>query len=299
MSLSQFKYEIKTLEISKENISQFKSIETARALRRSQVERLEKAFLDGSYIEATPLHINLKNGEYRVIDGNHRIAALVNLFEKNKANKFTIIAMIYFNLSNPKEKDLYDLIAKSVAQTTNDFLSLHRNEFPIWETIQAKSFPCKVTVYGGKDSLQLKTIMYLIRCTRVKRLTTGSSFLNRENLLATGRNTSMEDYNNLARFIRIFMSAYWAPGESNKYTRLNIIVPLFHIWYYNKGIGSSIGTIKDDIKWVKNFEIIMSDPEIVLYLNSTMNRELLPKIRSRMIDLMQPQKSKRTINRIY
>jgi len=290
----EFKYSIKEIEIDKDIINRFVMIETQRSVRKSQVERLEKAFLANKYLTTTPIHANLKNNIYRIIDGAHRTVAIKNLIEAGKLKKTTLTLAIYNNLSTQQERDLYDLIAKQVPQNVNDFISLHRIEFPLWNLIEKKSFPSKITIYGSKDSLQFKTILYMLNCIKRKRFVPGSQWLTRDQILSVGRKTEKADYDLMARFTRIFMASYGAPGTANKYSKMHIIMPLFHIWYVNKKATAGKGrAYLDDVEWVKRFERIMSDPEIVLHLNSIMNRETVPRIRQRMIELMQPYRNKK------
>ena len=288
---------METIKVNRENIAQFKAIESIRSIRKTQVSKLMTAFKEGSYLESTPLHINVKKKEFRVIDGNHRIVALRELLENDRFKGAKLTVAFYKNLNDQEERNLYDIIAKQVGQTTNDFLSLHRPEFPIWKLIQKKSFPVKITIYGSKDSLQFKALLYLIHAMQRKRFEQGVMYLNRETMLKVGSRTDLDTYKTLSRFSRIFLASYGAPGTANKYSSMQIILPLFHIWYHNQENHSKqlkTGNYTLDVMWVKRFEQIMSDPEMVLYLHSHLNRELMPKVRSRMIELMQPYRGKKT-----
>jgi len=288
---------LEIVKVDKENIGSFKAIESIRSIRKTQVQRLMTAFRDGTYLESTPLHVNIKHREFRVIDGNHRIVAIRELLENDKFKGVNLTIAFYKNLNDQEERDLYDIIAKQVGQTTNDFLSLHKPDFPVWELIQRKGFPVKITIYGSKDSLQFKTLIYLIHAMQRKRFEQGVMYLNRESMLKIGANTDLGTYKTLARFSRIFLSSYGAPGHGNKYSGMQIILPLFHIWYHNlENMPKNIrGTFAQDSEWVRKFEKIMSDPEMVLYLHSHLNRELLPKVRARMIELMQPRSGMKSV----
>lgn len=278
-------YTMKNIIVTPENIEQFKSMDSIRNIRKTQVERLKVAFLNKDYLEATPMHVNFRDNEYRVIDGNHRLWALREIFDTKKAKSINLVMAVYENLSNSEEKDIYDLIAKQVPQNTNDFLSLHRTEFPIWEIISKKSFPCKITIYGSKDSVQLKTFLYMLNSIKRKKVET-ANYLTRDCLLSIGKKTKGEDYDLLSRFIRIFMASLGIPGTENKFSKLHIIVPLFHVWYYNKDKVRGTEKMMQDIEWAKRFELIIGDPEIVLYLNSVCTRETIPAIRKRIVKLM-------------
>lgn len=288
-------YEIKEMTINKDNIKKFQAIEGARSLRKTQVERIEKSIRKREMEGFGVIYLNLKEEIFRIIDGNHRITAVRNLIENKAISSLNITCAIYRSLDKANEKRIYDILARQINQTTEDFLNLHKDEFPLWKIINEKSFPVKIGVYGGKNILKFKYLISLLSVARSKSFEQGVTIRRKEELQEIAVHTNEGSYRELSEFFKVFLAAYGDPGNENRFSKIQVLIPLYHIWYTNRTRNKKgVYNFEEKLKWVKYFERIMANPEINLYSQERINRDTMPRIRALMIDLMRPRNKEST-----
>lgn len=127
-----------------------------RRLRVAQIQSLTTALINGEHFDSC-LVVNEKKG-YRlnIIDGQHRVIAMRNYFEKNPDNRIQVALMVYKNLTMAQERAVYRKWNISIKQTTDDFINSYKEEIPIY-TLLTNEIPC--SSYGGSKLMKIKDLI--------------------------------------------------------------------------------------------------------------------------------------------
>lgn len=144
---------MRTLKINKATIKNYMVVDP-RKLRKKQVYSILRALENKTHFEA-PFVVNLLDTKIRVIDGNHRLAAIEKFFATNSRKSIQIHAATYKNLSKEEEKEVYSIWNKPIRQSTHDFINSYKNTIPMYKRLTSE-LPC--TVYGSKKKLRIKNV---------------------------------------------------------------------------------------------------------------------------------------------
>lgn len=92
----------------------------------------------------------------RIIDANHRVAALKKFFEKYPDQEIEIWSAIYENLSPDEERLVFTRWNIPVTQSTDDFINSYRATIPMFNRF-IRDLPC--TVYGSNNKMKLRDMV--------------------------------------------------------------------------------------------------------------------------------------------
>jgi len=224
------KYEstIKEIELNQTNIQSFDTIETPRPIRTGNVNRMKKDIETGIGLK-NAIHVNLRKGLYRIVDGNHRIKACKDLLENNPTKIIKVKIQIYENLTNKEEAELYDVLQKSTAQTINDFITIHQKEIPILDLIN-NYFPIQVNINSRKEAMLFS---HLLKAYASKDETT-VKIKNKEDLFEVGKNLNEDNYIELKKYFLNYKKYFGNPETLSPYYKAPVVWLIMSLYFRNK-----------------------------------------------------------------
>jgi len=155
-----YKYETKTIILDKDSTRKL-IIVNPRQIRAKQVKSVLSALRLNKHFDS-PFVVNVRaNREVRVLDGTHRVEALKKYFDQRVDDKVKVMMVVYRDLTDDEEREVYTKWNKSVKQSVEDFINSYRDTIPMFERFTTE---LPVSVYGGKTKLKLRLLIdsYLI-----------------------------------------------------------------------------------------------------------------------------------------
>ncbi len=281
-----FRYE--EFNLNSESIKNFEMMENRREIGTGMVRGIHGALLKNKNPMGT-LIVNEINKKWRLIDGNHRIEGLKRFYsyrEKNKQISVNCMVKIYKNLTRDEEAEVYNIEAIRRNESYEDRLKLHQDTIIFWNLTQerSKEFPCKVSIYGQKDSLRFRLVLDALS-TAKSQMSKGYTpvYPNKKEIVSFARELLYEDFLIIKRFCNIFQKVFGNVTRDNSFSRRQGFVPLFDIFYKN------FRDEKEEIV-IKRFKTIVGKGDILIYLNMQ-GREAQQTIRSLMVNYINKGKS--------
>lgn len=228
---NNIRYKTRTYTLDKQRAKDdFQTLTNRRDIRPAQVNKIRRALQKGINFDA-PLICNLRNGTYRLIDGNHRIEALRLFFEQYPGRKVEVTICYYEQLSNTEEKETYTKWSLGMRQSVNDYIKQHWDDIPITRHLKPPHFPCKISYKWTKTAMELKQLFlpWLSRNRQGVQTPTG------------GANTFVEQMKNVNttafEIVRAFMCEYiqlfGEPDKANIMYKKTVFSSLMKIWLDN------------------------------------------------------------------
>ena len=148
-------YRMETAYITKKSAETL-SFVNPRRLRTAQIQSLTSQLMKGKHFDSC-LVVNQKKGYHlNIIDGQHRVVAMRNYFEKHPDARIQVALAIYKNLNADDEREVYHNWNVSIKQTTDDFINSYRDEISIYSLL-INEIPC--SVYSGPKTMKIKDLI--------------------------------------------------------------------------------------------------------------------------------------------
>ena len=142
--------------IDSSNISKFFiNQRDRRQIRQGKVKELQALLKNGGHFNS-PFVVNEMENFWRLIDGNHRLEAIIGAIKEDKKFSITIWMAVYRNLTPTQEREIYSVWNKGTAQSSTDFLKAHFEIVPLGKEMLRR---LPVTIYGDKQHLGIKNLM--------------------------------------------------------------------------------------------------------------------------------------------
>lgn len=222
----------------KGNIDRFIRPEWHRDFKDAHVSSIAGGILAGVHpSESITVNFNSQTRDYRVINGNHRIAAIKKVIDNHPEFKIEMGVKCYKDLSLDEERDLYTLIGTHKPESINDFLKSHCSDSLIFKLIQ-KDFPCKVWFYSRSGTPNYLKFDMLVK-PYIQRNITSKIIIsyNRRILVNQIKQLDQTDYERMRDFVLFFKENFGDPSSDNVYSDPNRLLVLARI-YYSENIGT-------------------------------------------------------------
>jgi len=282
-------YTIENFTIDPVTIDQFEIIPNRRQVSELQVAKIHGVLIAGKNPIGV-LIVNKRGGQYRLIDGNHRIEAIKRFYsyrEIFKDTKIECILKVYENLTDEEEREVYSDEATRRNESYEDRLNIYKDTIMFWKLLNdpVNTFPCKVSIYQAKDVLRFRAILYAL--STIKN-STGSgyhpTYLRKEELIPFAKSLTYDDFVLLKEFVSFFQETFGKIGKENAYTSAQYFIPIFDIYTKNRQHCN-------DATFKERFQRFIGRADIMNYSNS-IGRESQSKIRALMIGYANHRVSK-------
>lgn len=149
----KLKYKFVLFDINSKTIKEFQTMERARFLRNSKVQELKTMIINANHFDS-PIIINDVNSKKRIIDGQHRISAIRNILEENNDFSIQVVLVVYQNLSNMEEKEIFTRWNSGTRQTGEDIIQIYTDEIAIYDLL--KEHFC---IYNEPNKIKFRNIV--------------------------------------------------------------------------------------------------------------------------------------------
>lgn len=285
MDVIELPYKEVRYVINSKNINEFKVLPNRRSIRNTAVSKINGLFLRGENFDSA-ISVNKKNGSYRIIDGNHRFEAMKRFFNLSKANKdkgIEVSLHVYENLTDEKEREIYDKIQEQNTETISDRLQIHADALVIWKLVK-EDFPCKVHNDTSRNGIRFKTLLNTIFCVKNSKDHFVRRSLDRFSVINFAENLTHQDYLDVKDFFQFFINVFGKVDADNIFTKEILLVPLAHI-YYNNYYGRSEQKLRE------RFSTILGKSPF-LNISNFRSAEDYARVRSLMLEYMNKGYSK-------
>jgi len=223
------KYEINGEDIRK---GKFEILTNRRNISKSTVNSIFDGLINDKHFDSSFV-VNLVNGKFRLIDGNHRYEAIVKYLAANPDNRVEVTLHVYKELDEDEEKLLYTRYNQGKKQSTNDFVQQYKDEIPLWKIItNPREFPVKVSVYGGLSSMSFyKLVGAYISCRKPRF--TGGYFGRPLDFIDDTKQLGHSDAKLMGEFLKEYLKAF-GPLRNNKWFRTTPFTAIMKIWVDNR-----------------------------------------------------------------
>lgn len=209
------------------NLDQFVITDYRRKIREAATFLLAQA-LEKDRTFQNPLHVNKVDGKYRVIDGNHRLEAVKIYLRRWPDGEVDIPLAVHEGMDGVGEKKLFDELAKTVGQTTSDYVRIHFEEVPLFKKID-HNFPVPVSIYSTKAGL---TFASLVRFWYSKESATPRKLTKEDTILYA--QTIEKDYTEMKDFFNWYKNFFGTPANTNPYWRYYVTWIMGSIYFRNR-----------------------------------------------------------------
>jgi hypothetical protein len=230
----EYGYETKDIILDKNGILLIDLI-NQRQIRESQVSNIIRALRQGKHFDV-PFIVNVNNGtkRIRVIDGGHRTVALKKYFDMFPENKVKVNMIIYRDLTDTQEREIYTKWNVGVKQSIDDFINSYRVEIPEYETIISE---LPVSAYGSKNKMKIRTVLNAYFSTKQK-IFRGTDFHRGTDFVESCKKIDQSDIETIKDTFEMMVDIFNPTGIVD-FTRLpafkiTIFTALFHLIHDNK-----------------------------------------------------------------
>lgn len=230
-------------EIDKKTIKNFHLlVEERRQLRIGKVKSILASLEKGIHFESD-IVVNKINGDYRVIDGNHRIEAISELLKREPETRVKVYLAKYENLSlyqekkiriekiRDEERRIYSVWNKGTPENATDYLQQYFKIIPCGEEMLRK---LPATIYSTDKTMSLKLLVGSHVTAKAQKKFEGG--------YANGGEKTVEDFKAVESGDITIMKAFCDDMEEifgkfykqSPYYRTTVISSFYRIWYDNK-----------------------------------------------------------------
>lgn len=264
--------DVETVTIDYDDLlRKFELYDDRRPIRSTQVESLLRTLRNGGHFDA-PLVVHKDNGNYKIIDGNHRYEALKIFLGENRDDKIELRLLTYKNLTPSDERALYIKYAIGIKQTIDDLLHLMRSEIPLYDMLKRRHIPVTTSSAPASDTISFKLILRMLYGTLNTEKVFTARGLKRDEIISVAKEYGEENADMVKSFLTVFRGAFGSYRE-NKFLRPVFCVPMFNLFYMNTEFGTEA--------LVERFGNCISDTQILSRLREH-NRDALLFVRERM-----------------
>ena len=152
-------YKTKTISVDKNNVNKlFVILGNRRDIRRGHVKKIQKTLMMGDHFRA-PIVCNLRDNKYRLIDGNHRLAAIQEFLLHFSDRKVEVKIHYFENLTDEEEKIEYTRWNCGAKQSTNDVVKQYWDDMSVTQWLVSKhGFPWAVSHIWSPNAIEFKTL---------------------------------------------------------------------------------------------------------------------------------------------
>ena len=274
-------YVSRLFEVNKKTICDFEILPNHRKIRQPQVERIYSALKQGKHFES-PIVVNQRGKKLRVIDGGHRVNAMMMWLDLFPDKEIEVNMACYHELDDEAEKEVFGIWNKGIKQSPDDYINLRKNEIPIYKLLQ--SYPCKVSVYSpNEEGMKFKTLIGAYM---------GALFMNTPNSYDSRIDTFIEkakdlehkDHKFLTRFMEGFINAFGIPSNKNpfsSYVVFNAIMRVYYDNFYTQG---------ETYLWNKMKSSVFRNSQIMQFSLSAHSRLMIEPCINEMLRLLNKGK---------
>jgi hypothetical protein len=257
VSLISVPYKSKIIKINKSNVSSFEMMENARRLRPGEIANLKQQLCSGIHF-ASPIVVNRIGNKFKVIDGNHRLQAIINWI-KDSDNSIEVEFAVYEELDKEKEASVYRLWNRGTRQSVDDRIQVMRNDIPILQDIvDNRLFPVNVRIYPIRQSgigLHFRTLMK------------GYYFSTRDWAFTANVAVFLEwltkldstDAAKLEQFCKNYEEVFGKMGRDNIYSKASFLIPYMRVYFMNAKFQGTKNMIEKSKQQVFGCPQIMSN----------------------------------------
>lgn len=274
METRNLEYEMEDLPVTFGNLNRFELFDDRRHIRSTQVESLMIALRAGKHFD-TVLIVNKKNGNYRIIDGNHRYEALKQYLSDNRNVKIVVRMAVYSNLTAAEERDVYTRWSLGIKQTIDDLLNLRKSEIPVYNILVKKGFPLSTYKSVSSSNVSLGLVIKMLYASYNAESVFTARGVTRNNIISIAKEYKEKHADMIIEFFDIFREAMGGYRD-NKFLRYVFCVPAFNIYILNQPMG------RDEL--VERFEKCLTDTEIREKLHEH-SREAVCQMRERIFQM--------------
>ena len=230
-------------EINKDSINNFSLLlEERRQLRSGKIKGIRVALENGEHFESD-IVVNKINGKYRVIDGNHRIEAIIDYLNKFPENSIKVYLAKYENLSMAQdeqmrkekmrvgERNIYSTWNKGTPENATDYLQQHFKTIPLGD-VMLKLLP--TTIYQTVNTMPLKMLAGNHVNARAAKKFEGGYSAGGEKTLADFKTITMQDIKIMRAFCQDMEEIFGKYYKNNPHYRTTAMAAFYRIWYDNR-----------------------------------------------------------------
>jgi hypothetical protein len=142
--------------ISAEDMQYFEIV-NPRQIRKRQVLSVLRALNRGEHFD-TEFVVNICDNtkKIRIIDGNHRVQAMIQYFETHPLNKIVVNMDCYRNLSPDEEHYVFRKRNRPVKQTVEDYINSYKETLP---QIRLMMDQMPLAIYPSFNKLRLSEVL--------------------------------------------------------------------------------------------------------------------------------------------
>lgn len=264
--------------VTKSKMEKFALLPYGRHVRRKHVTAIKEGILQGNQLP--PVHVNEKDGTYWIVDGQHRMVALEQVFKEHPRFRVTLTLVVYKLKTHEDIKNLYHVLNNNIRETGTDFLHVHKEEIFFYNRIQ-EELEC-LSVYSGKTKLRLRTL--LMAYLDAKKDYKGS---NRMEIVDKARDLGEQDVQIVVKFLQDFKKNLGNFGSRNIWSKSTPFVSLFRTYYDN----CIEGDIPDYQFWRDITGKAVTAPELVQNYNMA-GRHGIRRFHRDLLEVMNKKKKK-------
>lgn len=233
---------IQEIKLTSDNIDFLVSTDYKRVIRPSAVAKLHGYLRSGEGLKAA-IHVNKDGKFYKVIDGNHRIEAVKRYLSSGKDRSVDLKMMVYTRLNVEEERKLYDLLAKTVTQSVNDYFKIHFDEVEIFRMID-EDFPIGTSIYSNSVKMSFANLVRIWANKENQNLMA----LTKEDLLDKAKSFNFKDYSEMCAFFEQYKNIFGQIGGTSTYYKVGPVWLIASIYYRNIGVVIDRGLLWDKFR---------------------------------------------------
>lgn len=237
-------YKLELMTLNSKTVKAFVFPENRRKIRSTKVDGLRLSLLAGSHWE-TPLVVNKLGKDLRVLDGNHRVTALLSVLERFSGFSLESYVAFYEGLDEDREIEVFRKWNSGTFQTTDDFLQSISKKVVFLQLLK-KDFPLPVTVYKETGTVYARILCNsMLAAKRLDEMGTG---FNKENLFRELGGLTEKDHAFLKEWALNFLKIFGKPTGRNPYYKANLLFATIYIAYENSNAAETWSLLKENVK---------------------------------------------------
>jgi len=226
-------YVVKDYVISQATLNKdvFGILQNRRKISSGTVRNIMKQLEEGVHFES-PIVVNKLDSAYRIVDGNHRDAAIRKFIKENPGSTVRVRLALYENLTEEEEKEVYTRWNKGRKQSTNDVVQQYEADIKIFAHLQ--NTDPTIDVYGTNGNLSFFRVVgayFAAQDDVFHGGYIGSAFEFVEKAQRLGK----KDADIIKAFLADFVGVFGQNGKGkNTWYKTTPFTAVFKIWYDNR-----------------------------------------------------------------
>lgn len=211
--------------------SVFGILQNRRKISTGTVKNICDQLKNGVHFES-PIVVNKIDGEYRIVDGNHRYEAIKKFLKENLTSSVRVRLALYENLTIDDEKEIYTRWNKGRKQSTNDVVQQYEEDIAVFKHL-TDTEPV-IDVYGANGNLSFFRAIgaYLAAQDDVFR---GGYIGSAFEFVDEAMKLKKKDADVIRAFLIDFGSVFGPNGSGkNSWYKTTPFTAVFKIWFDNR-----------------------------------------------------------------